>query len=165
MFLLIAYSFQNLDFIFNRFTVSSISSGGDRLLLWQWAIQTIKENYIYGIGWGNTRFYNKIHNNWGLVNHNTYLDFFVEGGLFVGCLYLIFNIWILYRLLIISYDHKSLGINFNYLILSHIMLAIMFCFVSGGFLRPSYVIFLAILERYMELDYKDLEVDFNEFSK
>ena len=45
------------------------------------------------------------------------------------------------------------------------MLAIMFCFVSGGFLRPSYVIFLAILERYMELDYKDLEVDFNEFSK
>lgn len=105
--------------MYNRYFISSYNddSNKERISMWENAIEAIKDSPFIGYGPGILSYINSYNTtsfgssmNTATMSHNTFLDFFVNGGMIGGFLFIAF-IYIIFSNMI-KYDTSYLSIIF-----------------------------------------------------
>ncbi|NBG89533.1 O-antigen ligase family protein, partial [Isachenkonia alkalipeptolytica] len=114
--ILVLYSFKDFlpidpfEFISSRFLSANLDGGSGRKRLWANAINTFKDNPIFGIGINATRDYSiEFYSRGGYV-HNTFLEVLSEMGIVGFTVYVSFWASILYYSIKITRTRKNLFI-------------------------------------------------------
>ncbi len=140
IFLVSIYTFVDIEYIVKIIEIrcSNLETGSGRFQMWFFALDLIKEHFLFGISINNLRVITQ--EQFHIINiHNTYLEILVEAGIFVFSFFVLFQILLLFNL------HKVYKINSSvkYIILSILAIFINMFFVSS-LIHESFLFLLLI---------------------
>lgn len=135
------FSTNPIKYIMQRFSAVSQDGGSGRITIWLNAINTFKENPVFGIGINSTIEYSLAHYSRGNYVHNSLLEVLGETGVLGFMLYMFFWISIFY------YSIKLISINKK---TTFLLIAFVAMFIQMNFLSTLYseIFYFAILLLY-----------------